>query len=292
MTSFRSLLRPVAVLMLLSAGISSSISAADTAPIASERDGHGTATTPILPGAAVSAGKDASVLTLVGAPNSTITMAPGTVVSLDTRTDAAGISLLIHILAGTIQVDIGDKGVYTDIHTLAAAIDVRVTGTLFVVERQKHDTDYVALIRGHIRVKLRDDVADLIAGQRNDPVDLQAHQGIGGSAAGLTGVDNLITRPQLPSGDAGTSVRDQATTPSTDGNWNTDIASTLTAPDTGGDAGTPGVPPAVTDEISNQVQTMVTRNIVEQVTDQVIQNTVAPPGPASPLSDPPGPPSH
>jgi hypothetical protein len=36
---------------------------------------------------------------------------------------------------------------------------------------------------------------------------------------------------------------------------------------------------------------MVTRNINDQITNQVIQNTVVTP-PSSPLSGPPGPPSH
>ena len=55
--------------------------------------------------------------------------------------------------------DVADKAPYSGVRVRGAALDVRVTGTLFVVERTRRDADYVALARGTVKVGLRPEVA-------------------------------------------------------------------------------------------------------------------------------------
>jgi hypothetical protein len=148
---------------------------------------------------------------LLTAPGSTLQLGPGAAASLVVERDAGGAHLIVVLERGAIEVHIADKGAYADVHVRGGAADVRVTGTLFVVERIRRDADYVALVNGHLKVTLRREVADALG--KPGEVDLDARQGVSADAAnGLGTVETLGTRPVLKVGDP-RSIRDQARAP-------------------------------------------------------------------------------
>ncbi len=270
------------LLIMCAAGL---LSAADS--IATWQYGQGTvAGAAAVPGSSIAA--DAVVtaadnlvrVTLAKAPDSHLILAPDSVIRIGERDGG----ILVTLEQGTLQANIRDKGPYADIHVEGAAIDVRVTGTLFVVERVKADSDYVALVEGKVHVNQRRDVAKALSVQ-DDGVDLTARQGVGGSTAtGLTAVDVLAARPQLNSSRAAKkrSVRDQ----SLDGlgEWEDDLAFRFTT-ERLTDEITRSLLDQVRQEIAQQVTSEVAQQVTEQVTKQVIQETL---GGVTPLGGPPG----
>ena len=81
----------------------------------------------------ITAGDSLTRVTLVKAPQSHLVLAPGSIITL--REVDGG--LVVELVEGVVQANIEDKGPYADLHIVGAAIDVRVTGTLFIVERVK-----------------------------------------------------------------------------------------------------------------------------------------------------------
>ncbi|MBA3936793.1 MAG: FecR domain-containing protein [Planctomycetes bacterium] len=204
---------------------------AEAKPLASWSTGDGTiagaaATSgaPIASGVALAAGaaKPATVQ-LLTAPGSVVVLGAGAGFSLTTEAVADGKeALIINLESGAIQVHIASKGDYESVHVRGAAIDVRVTGTLFVVERVKRDSDYIALVQGKVKVSLRKEVADSL--HKQGEVELITRQGVGGSTSGgLGAVESISSRPQLSSASHST-VREQALGESDDGHWNQDAA--------------------------------------------------------------------
>jgi hypothetical protein len=202
-------------------------------PLASWSTGDGTiagaaATSgaPIASGVALAAGagKPATVQ-LLTAPGSLVVLGAGAGFSLTTEPVADGKeALIINLESGAIQVHIASKGDYESVHVRGAALDVRVTGTLFVVERVKRDADYIALVQGKVKVSLRREIADSL--HRQGEVELTTRQGVGGSTTGgLGAVESISSRPQLSSA-SHTTVREQALSESDDGHWNQDSAAT------------------------------------------------------------------
>lgn len=235
--------------------------------------------TAISAGTPVSAGTKVARIALAGAPGSLVYLAPGSRL----RLEGASGSLRILLEAGTVQVSIADKGAWKDIHVVGAALDVAVTGTLFVVERGQADTDYVALIAGKVSVSLKREVAELLG--QGGSVELEGRQGLEGSAAGgLGGVDTLVARPQLGiDGAAGRGLRAQGL-----GNggtaWDADSAAAafaLLAPALG-----PGLAAQVIEQeiLQQQIREELQRRIADQVVDQAVQQ-------AGSIGTPPPPPA-
>ncbi len=238
----------------------------------------------ILPGIPVTADGVISRLTLSKAPKSQIMLSPGTTV----RLMESGTSLLVYVDSGVIQGNIGDKGPYSDMHIIGAAIDIRITGTLFVVERVKADTDYIALVEGRVEVNLRKDVAKKLGDDNAKGVELNPREGIGGSlTGGLTRTDTLNSRPQLPAAGARNgSVRDDAMDGS-GGGWTEDNALLVT---TDGELQSSLVE-GLAGEISGQISDQITQDITNQVTTEVVKQIIGgSAGAPGELGTPPGPP--
>ena len=227
-------------------------------------------------------------VTLAEAPQCHLTLSPHSRMYLTT----ADGHLFVYLEEGVLQANIGNKGPYSDVHVLGAAIDVRVTGTLFVVERVKGDTDYVALVEGRVRVNPRKDVA-LALSEQTRAVDLTARQGLGGTVAGgLMVVDTLTGRPQLSTAASG-GVRQSATTGN--GAWDEDVAMALTngillndLSNNVTDQVRSDIADQVRGDIADQVSQEVVTEVTRQVTDTIVQQIIG--GGAQPLAGPPSPP--
>jgi hypothetical protein len=234
----------------------------------------------VMPEQVVSSGAKLAEVRLLDAPGSTVILGANTSIRLQSRETPAGTSLVIALDAGTVQVEISDKGRYADVHVIGAALDVRVTGTLFVVERASRDSDYVALVRGKVTVRLRQEVLEALAAGSKDHADLVSQEGIGGGPGGLGSVDHLNSRPQV--GPSLPSVKDQGAAPG--GDWDNNLAQELI--DSGG---THEPPPSesVGDDVSNHVLDSISKGIETQIGNEVINNTL---GGSGILGLPPGPP--
>lgn len=151
-----------------------------------------------------------------------LTLSPGASLTLNEETVAEQRELVIDLTEGAVQVDLDAKGPYAAIRVRGAALDVRVTGTLFVVQRVKRDADYVALIQGKLNAGLRKEISDALGqGQR---FDIESRQGIGASTTGgLEAIASLVNRPQIAS--LKKSIKEQGTGEKQgDGGWDKDLA--------------------------------------------------------------------
>ncbi len=241
----------------------------------------------------VATGPKAGRLTLSAAPATSLTLAPESSLSLEEHDG----KLLVSLLSGTVQADVKDKGPYATVHVTGAVFDVGVTGTLFLVERVKGDTDYIALIEGRVKVSLREEVAKAL-GREVAPVELSGRQGLEASAgSGFGAVAALASRPSLPTGGEPRSVRAQGVEGGgTD--WTTDTAPVVDTPPPVVDAPTPVVVPSeviaasITEQVRQavvqDVSTSVSEQVQQQVQEAVIQTVVAP----AILGRPPGPPAE
>ena len=237
----------------------------------------------IIADAVIASGDGVVRVTLAKAPKSHLMLSPHSVMRL---VETEGGHLIVHLDQGVLQANIGDKGPYSDLHVLGAALDIRVTGTLFVVERVKADTDYVALVEGRVQVNLRKDVA-VALNEQDKSIDLSARQGLGGSLSGFAAVDTLSGRPQLPTTVARSGVVREAGTTTT-GGWDEDLAMSLTDGNLFGDlSGT--ILDEVRSEITQQVSDQVIIDVTNQVTDTIVQQIIG--GAQQPLSAPPRPPN-
>jgi ferric-dicitrate binding protein FerR (iron transport regulator) len=146
-------------------------------PIATAADGA-----VIAAGAPIAAGDAAQVLALAGAPGSTITLAPGSLAQI-TEVDG-GIEILLD--AGTVSVDLPDRGPWTGLRVTGAKLTASVIGTAFVVERTRRGTDLVSVVRGQVRVSLRSDVARILGRAAPADIDLRPGDAVEGTNAGFT----------------------------------------------------------------------------------------------------------
>lgn len=237
----------------------------------------------IAASAVIASGDGVVRVSLAKAPKSLVMLSPHSVIRIE---ETAGDHVIVHLDQGILQANIGDKGPYSDLHVLGAALDIRVTGTLFVVERVKADTDYVALVEGRVQVNLRKDVA-VALNEEGKSIDLSARQGLGGSLSGFAPVDTLTGRPQLPvvASRSGV-VRESGTT--TSGGWEQDIAMSLTNGELYGDLSST-ILDEVRSEITQQVSDQVIIDVTNQVTDTIVQQIIG--GVQQPLASPPGPPN-
>jgi hypothetical protein len=147
---------------------------------------------------------------------------PGSALSLKIETRDDKQYLVMEIERGAVQVQLDNKGNFAAMQVRGGALDLRVTGTLFVVERVRRDADYVALIQGKLKVNLRKEVAEALG--KAQEFDLEGRQGIGASGEGLTDPDSLNNRPQIAESQS-KSVEEQSTGPKEgDGGWDKDEA--------------------------------------------------------------------
>jgi hypothetical protein len=273
--------------------------------------GPATAGATIADGVVVAAnGRAPARLSLLTGPNSIVTLGAGASLSIKVEEAAGAKHLVLSLLSGAIEVSLGNKGPYQDVIVRGAAMNVRVTGTLFVVERVRKDADYVALVNGHVKVGLRRDVAEAL-GKPGEEVDLQQHQGLAATTgAGLGVTEGLSHRPSVS--DSSHTIHDQSTTGS--GGWgNGDSpevlgqaassgAGSTNGPNTGIDSsginGNPsGAPPPgspgagganpLTLTIQNDINNQIFQGLDHGSLGQQILETTLSPGP---LSAPPHPP--
>ncbi len=264
-------------LILLIPGL---LAAAD--PIAVRADGTGAE-----PGEAIVSGTAPTSFTLAQAPRARFRLPANATASV--HVDAAG-RAVVDLEAGTIEADVDERGPYPAIIVRGAAMEVRVTGTLFVVQRVRRDADYVALIQGRVVVGLRQEVLALL-GRDVPDLTLTDRQGVGAGPAGFEAIDTLSSRPILG---AAASIRDQALVPDPEGaTWGaalsenpglgdpaSAIAETVANPGNPGNPGDPAGPvdprPAVADQVAGQiaVEQVAAQTITEQVTTQTITEQV------------------
>lgn len=175
---------------------------------------------------------DAEPLRLVctEAPGITTILAAGSSGSFAVETDAdGGRVLIVNLQRGAVQMDITDKAPFSAVRVRGAALDVRVTGTLFVVERTRRDADYVALVRGKVLVGLKPEVAKALG--KAGEIELLERQGVAAdTASGLGTPSPLSARPQISfSASMRSSIADQGNGGSDQGTgWDLDLAEQLT----------------------------------------------------------------
>lgn len=150
----------------------------------------------IVAGITVTTGVKPAALELVGAPDSLILLGPGSSIRLIVEPGAKP-TVLVELLAGTVEVDLPDRGTWGGLRVLSAVLNVQVVGTLFVVERGRRDTDFVAVLRGKVKASLRTEVAKAL-GKANDPaIDLFVRQGLSANASGVGAVEPVLSRPSV-----------------------------------------------------------------------------------------------
>jgi hypothetical protein len=276
-------------ILILACVAGASLVAADTPVLAHWQQGAGTiaasaarAGQPIVAAQRFAApARTPARVTIDHAPGSVLTLSPGASAALISEPDdGGGQRLVVLVESGAVQADIADKGGYASIHMRGAAMEVRVTGTIFVVERVRRDADYVALVQGRLKVSLRKDVAEALGKQRE--VELDARQGVGASTGGgLDDPDKLNNRPQI-GGSPRNTLKDQGTQPPVgDGGWGVDGAGDLLA-DLLGDGGPVGDPLLV--EAGDIIGDLIIEDLATGVGDQVLDTAFS----LSPLGPPPG----
>ena len=177
---------------------------------------------PVRPGAAISLGQ--RIVLTSGKPGrivlnhlagSSITCAPGTVLSLVEERADSGTDLIIDLEEGAVQVDVLARGPYAHVRVRGLVSDVTVVGTIFLVQRVAKDRDYVAQVEGTVHVKPKAGAAS---------VELTGRQGVTVGLVDLDRVDLLLTRPQLtPERLAQGDLRIQGLTPNpAGGGWDQD----------------------------------------------------------------------
>jgi hypothetical protein len=289
-----------AILLVIVLG--SAASAADS--IATWSAGPGTiAGTKAAPGDAIAAdvrviaGDRAAHVALARAPKCSLYLSAGGELSLASVAEGAGESLTVTLVSGQLEADIADKGPYASVHVRGAVMDVKVTGTLFVVERVKKDTDYVALIRGKVQVNMRKDLGEALAALGGAGVDLNARQGLSAGLDGLGAIEQLLSRPQIHTSSLHqtSSLQGQGGAPGPESSWVTSDAADSFAggPVTPPELPVGGVetPPAdlgdVGGDIQSEIDESIQQDIQSAVTTEVVNQAFSGPNPISP---PPGPP--
>jgi hypothetical protein len=195
-------LRRAGVLLTLLGSIAS-VAAED---LATWTDGAGTiAAAPATPAAVIADGVTFACgatgpahVAFTTAPGSIMTLGANASGTLSVETDALGKHLILVVNQGAIEVNIKDKGTYVDFHTRGAVMDVRITGTLFIFERVHRDRDYIALIEGHVTVKLRREIVESLGKGTSEEVALQPHQGLPAQlGTGLGAVEHISGHPSV-----------------------------------------------------------------------------------------------
>lgn len=264
------------------------------APVATWTLGHGTvAAAAALPGSGIALGQRLAAprdqpakIDFAPPMAGSLTLSPGAALVLVVESVGGARELVIDLDAGAVQVDLHDKAAFAAVRVRGAALDVRVTGTLFVVERVRRDADYLALIQGKVKAGLRKEIAEALG--KGQSFELESRQGIGASTGGGLGqIAAMTNRPQVAS--LRVSVEDQATGPQVDdGGWNLDLALALLN-DLLNQAGAGGLDEALMSELTDAIGNALFDDLNTGPGDQVI-NTVFATSSAGNLAPPPPPP--
>lgn len=226
-------LRPLVLLCAFALIIPCALTAADAgrpvaATIATWSMGQGTVAgkaarsgSDLTLGQSASTGKQPAKIDFAAPLSGYLTLSPDATISFVIEAVNDKPELVIDLAAGAVQVNLHDKGNYAAVRVRGAALDVRVTGTLFVVQRVKRDADYLALIQGKVKAGLRKEVAEALGGGQQ--FDLESRQGVGASTGGgMEMIASLSNRPQILS--LLKSIKEQATGPKEgDGGWDIDL---------------------------------------------------------------------
>lgn len=280
----------IALLGIAALGLSSAIAAEQAPPLATWALGDGTIASAVArPGSDIAIGQVVAAttshpakLTFAAPLAGSLTLSPGATLTMVVETIADTRELVIDLAAGAVQVDLHNKGAFAGVRVRGAALDVRVTGTLFVVQRVRRDADYVALVQGKLNAGLRKEVADALGqGQR---FDIDSRQGIGASTGGgLEAIASLSNRPQVAK--LKTSIKDQATGPKQgDGGWDKDLAADLLRDL----LDQPGLDDALLNELADALGDALFNDLDAGPGDQVINTAFS--GGAGVLPPPPPPP--
>lgn len=229
---------------------------------------------------------DAAPLRLVcsDAPGITAILAAGSsgAFSIEASADG-GRTLVMQLQRGAVQFDITDKGPFADVRVRGAALDVRVTGTLFVVERVRRDADYVALVRGKVAVGLRPEVAKALG--KAGEIELLERQGIAGDTSGGLGTPTaLASRPQI---NQAAHMRNPISEPDPGSAWDQDLAAEMTAGGMDDVAGEPGLFASLAEDLADSLAELGAAP--QAVSDQVTEASVPSAGGSLPLPPPPPP---
>lgn len=235
---------------------------------------------------------DAEPLRLVcsEAPGITAILAAGSSGSftIETATDGSRV-LVMQLQRGAVQMDVTDKAPYSAVRVRGAALDVRVTGTLFVVERTRRDADFVAMVRGKVNVGLKPEVAKALA--KAGEIELLEHQGVAGDTSSGVGTPiALSARPQISfSASLRSSIADQGMGLDDQGtDWDTDLADQMTAGDLGDLAGGSTPFTEMAEDLADSLAEL--GSAPQSVGDQVTEAAGSSPGnPALALPPPPPP---
>ncbi len=182
--------------LLLALAACAPLGAADIAPIARLTAGDGVqGPRDIVDGAPVASGDHVARIELAGGASGTVLLAPHASVTLARVSAGGGTSLRVDLLQGRLVMDLAARGPYADVHVIGGSTDTRVVGTLFLVEHGAHDKDYVAVMHGHVSVRLRGDVTTTVAGGAHDHAELTDREGVQGTLNGMGEVDALSGHP-------------------------------------------------------------------------------------------------
>ncbi len=233
------------------------------APLALWRAGKGTINgvkatrnAPVGAETLVAAGDAPIQLDLAKAPETAIYLAPGGTLRIQEQGDRC----LVLLDEGAAQLDVRNRGQYASIHVIGASADVKVTGTLFIVERGQESNDFVALIEGKITVSLREEVRRALPDQADSTIELVSRQGIAVGVGGLGQIISLPAQPRLPSSAAARGI--QAQVGSGEGsNWDQDGGPVVD--DSHG---------TINDEVENGMHEDVSNAIEKDIATTVIEN--------------------
>ena len=220
-------------------------------------------------GITVTTGVKPAALELVGAPDSLILLGPGSSIRLVVEPGAKPMAL-VELLAGTVEVDLPNRGTWGGLRVLSAVLNVQVAGTLFIVERGRRDTDFVAVLRGKVKASLRTEVAKAL-GKANDPaIELTVRQGLSATASGgISAVEPVLSRPTIGST---TSIPEQTRVPDPEASsWNENPPVIDQGP-----------PIDIGNIIAVEIGTDSSSNVVDQVLNVGLSELGNPPPPPAP----------
>jgi putative lipoic acid-binding regulatory protein len=263
---------------------------------------------PLAVGAELSAGQRLVVagkfpvrLDFTAPTKGTLLLLPESEITLTSAVEAGQSDLIVDLHRGRVETKLDALGDFASLQVRGAALSIHVTGTIFVVDRTRRDTDYVAMVLGKVSVTLRREIAELL--RRNDPpIELIAGQGLGGNTQSGLGQPQTLTVAasisSFPKAVAGLGLVPEAgfaPGAGTGGVLDTGGGSSVGGPDINsadpesgaapaivskGDidipavniAGTfdPSLPQQVVEEVTRAVTDQITNRVVEEVTQQVI----------------------
>ena len=254
----------------------------------------------------VVAGKIPARFEFIAPTKGTLLLLPESEIIMTNEAAAEHSDFIVDLQRGRVEAKLDALGDFASLQVRGAALSIRVTGTIFVVDRTRRDTDYVAMVLGKVSITLRREIAELL--RRNDPpVELVAGQGLGGNTQSglgqpqtLAAVASVSNFPKAVAGlglipeagfapGAGTGgVLDTgggSTVGAIDNNSTNSQTNPATSviiskeniefpPENTVAAFEQSLPQQVVEEVTRAVTDQITNRVVEEVTQQVIGSTL------------------